>query len=268
MSANNLKQSQCGFEEILVSFIYGEIDASEKSLLEQHLANCESCNFEFSAFGSVRNSIIEWRELGFEPLLTPEIIIPLPSKQLFGGTVSVEQTSWISYIRNLLTIAPAWASAGSFAVLLALVLGISFALLSFSRSDEITKRQQVLEPAVTDLEETVANAEPPIVSEQSEATSNSVAATRTEPSNLDVPNTLSAENLIKASLNDPAKKTSAKRKLNRTRHEPPSKIAIAEINKTQNRNQVSSEIPKLTNFDSDEDDSLRLADLFEESGSK
>src|SRR5690349_12927740 len=99
MMNNNHKKSGCGFDEELVSYIYGETDAVEKAEFERHLAACSSCADELKAFSGALSAIGDWKALEFDALRTPAIEIPYPSAE---REVSSGKESWLpALVRDL-----------------------------------------------------------------------------------------------------------------------------------------------------------------------
>src|SRR6478752_5734760 len=71
----------CDSKELLVGFLYDEIDPVSKRTFERHLATCSDCRFELAELGATREQIALWTppdgDLGFrivrgaEPAPTP-----------------------------------------------------------------------------------------------------------------------------------------------------------------------------------------------------
>ena len=53
MMHNNHKKSGCGFDELLVSYLYGETNAAETAKFAAHLETCAGCADELEAFAGV-----------------------------------------------------------------------------------------------------------------------------------------------------------------------------------------------------------------------
>ncbi len=51
----------CGRENDLVGFLYGELDAIEKQSFQRHMQDCAECGAQLSAFGDIRESVVGWR---------------------------------------------------------------------------------------------------------------------------------------------------------------------------------------------------------------
>jgi len=52
----------CGRQEQLLDFLYGELGEVEAKYFQKHLHECAACSEELAAFGGVRNSVISWRD--------------------------------------------------------------------------------------------------------------------------------------------------------------------------------------------------------------
>ena len=65
LDAGNRRQS-CGQEETLIAFVYGEISEGDRLEFEKHMTLCVSCSEEVSAFSTVSDSIVEWKEETFD----------------------------------------------------------------------------------------------------------------------------------------------------------------------------------------------------------
>jgi hypothetical protein len=267
MSTNNHHNSRCGFEELLVSYIYDEIDSPEKSDFEKHLDGCKTCIDEFSSFGLVRSSINDWRTFEFAELATPPISIPeLETTPMRSFVTSKNRRSRFHWIGDIFSITPNWATATSIAAILAMVVGITFVILNFSNSPEVSKQNEVVIPVESkDLEKTISDKVP---IDNIQLPENELADPNPDLVRETLPKTIeNSKPSINVERNLPVDRTkkieTKKRQVNR-----PSETTIA--NKTDRLKQVqkSGQTPKLTNFEVEEDDSLRLADLFEEVGSK
>lgn len=57
-------------KELLVGYLYGEIDAASRRAIEAHLASCPACSDEVDALGATRRQLAEWappeHQLGFQ----------------------------------------------------------------------------------------------------------------------------------------------------------------------------------------------------------
>ena len=84
--------ADCGFAENIVAYIYGEMSGTATSAFEDHLADCQTCIDEFAAVADARYSVYEWQRSAFAPLETPVIKIP-------PGTLDDRRISWLDRLR-------------------------------------------------------------------------------------------------------------------------------------------------------------------------
>ena len=96
----------CENKDLLVAFLYGEIDPSDRRTFERHLASCAECRDELAELGDTRAQIASWTppdaDLGFQIIRKSE---PRP--------------------RWRVTFSPAWGLAAAAVVLLALGAAIA-----------------------------------------------------------------------------------------------------------------------------------------------
>lgn len=80
---NETERHNCGqFDgEMLMSYIYGEVDGPAAAHIEDHLVECENCRMEFADLSYGHLSVFEWNKLEFEPLATPAINIAYEKKR-------------------------------------------------------------------------------------------------------------------------------------------------------------------------------------------
>jgi hypothetical protein len=116
MLSNSNKE--CGFEHEIVSYMYDELGAAERTQFETHLMDCTSCTDEFAAVSFSRFSVFEWHKEEFAHLATPEIVIPYEPRK-----VAVESGGWFAGFSEIFAFARSPLAIGTaFAVL----LGIGF----------------------------------------------------------------------------------------------------------------------------------------------
>jgi hypothetical protein len=130
MTNNNHNHQPCDFSETLVSYLYGEIAAAESDKFQAHAAKCVTCSAEIAGFSAVRSSIAEWRQEEFAPMASPEFELPVTR----GSSVILtdESRSWLDGLREFFTPKVAIAAAGFAAV--ALVAGLTLVALNSRNS--------------------------------------------------------------------------------------------------------------------------------------
>ena len=136
MMNNNHKNSGCGYEERLVSYLYGESSAAESAEFESHLQACRSCGDEFEAFSGVKFSINDWKMNEFAALAAPRIEIPYENSSNNKETVGV-QASWWSKLGDLFSLSPAWSLATASLAVLAVGVGIVLFALNYQKDNSI-----------------------------------------------------------------------------------------------------------------------------------
>ncbi len=271
MSNNNHHNLQCGFAEDLVSYLYDEINPADKSKFEKHLDKCSTCDKELAAFGYVRSSISDWREENFSMLETPKIEIQYPEKQktveIIG--ISSQPGSFLGRLRDLFTLSPTRATV--FAALLVFI-GLTIVVFNFSKSTDLVEVINENEPneslAINDTNAQITEQNPvtdekPII-EKDQPKPDLVKENK--PDIVSEPNEKKVLVPKKIAESVAAKSPKNKNIIRETRK--PNETMTANQNKDTNipEDRVTRDAPKLTNFADDEDDSLRLADLFDEVG--
>ena len=107
----NEHENNCGFASEAVSYLYGEMPASERSVFEDHLVDCDACTDEFAAISYSRVSVMEWQRGEFAHLPTPEIVIPYEPARA---------ASWVDGVRGLFAL-PGFGTAIAMAGLLIVI---------------------------------------------------------------------------------------------------------------------------------------------------
>ena len=252
MFSNNNHNSSCAFAEQIVSYIYDEASAKEKTEFESHLPNCLNCADEIAGFGFVRSSINEWRKDEFFTLESPALEIPAlrPANLAQTTVVSNEKDSWIDELRKLFSFSPAWA-VGFGALIIS--IGLVWMFFGSSQNDLADKSSEIPSVAPVIENKTVSNP-------KEEITQNSqVEKVAETPKAVENKHTAQKNQVVKASNNTPKLKSVTPKK-NET-------VAGNKPNKKSN-NVQKQEVPTLSNLKEEEDKSLRLAELFDEIDTK
>lgn len=264
MNNNNHQNSDCSFAAEIVSYIYGEIGAKEKSVFEAHLVDCETCPEELADFMEIRFSVNDWKQTEFAPLATPVIEIPYEKEQ--AREIAAVSGSWWSNLRQIFTLSPAWMTATTAVAALVICFGLFAAVYKNSGSQEMVAGNggnTQIKPTVLPTAEVSPNkpAEKIIVSDENSNSSGEI----TEPSKIvdQTPKTVGAGNneatVVKVTERKPKNVTQ------NTAHKPVNNAANNSNKPVRKNPPVNNrQMPKLDNFDEDEDDSLRLAELFED----
>jgi hypothetical protein len=223
---NNEHISDCSFAIEIVPYLYGELATPQAASFEDHLVECGSCRDEFAAIADTRYSVYEWQTGEFAQLATPRIVVPFADAPSAG---------WIDSIRAMFT-APAFAA--SFAALMVLLLCVGAGYVYFR-----------------------PYAEQAVVVEQPAIPTKSVADTLDDDINVEPPRDV---------LNDPAPKAVEPVTVKAVKQMTRPVRAVANRRPSLVSNAPSSvpvaKKPVLSNFDEDEDGSLRLSDLLGDDG--
>ena len=247
MLDNNYHNSSCAFAEQVVSYLYGEENALEKTAFEAHLSSCSSCAEELAGFEFVRSSIIEWKRADFFNLETPSIEIP------YRAAVSTEKQSPFSGIRRFFAFSPAFSIASAAIIV---CVGLGLLALNFSTTGEVAKdNNKPAESVVSPVSE--KQVEQPVKETVERIAVQPAANERLKPSESVA--RIASKNQIVTASNNPTK--------NRIVTPNPKNVTkIREIKDNKDALAVQKQsIPKLNNIEEEEEDnSLRLADLFAE----
>jgi anti-sigma factor RsiW len=113
--------NDCGRKEDLVTYLYGEAQATDRASFESHLDYCDGCRNELTDFGRVRRDLGAW-QLG--QIARPEIVL---------------RRSRLDLLRELIGMFPAWvrgaALIGAAAAVLLVSLSIAGTRISLKDGD-------------------------------------------------------------------------------------------------------------------------------------
>ncbi len=233
---NNGHKKECGFADEIVAYIYDEIGQTERTKFESHLANCSACTDEFAGISNARFSIFEYQKEEFAHLATPEIVIPYAPK-----SHEVETAGFFAGLRDMLTLS-GWSSAVAVAAAVFVCIGLGFVAMNYVRSDQsiasnkIPVNIPVIAPVVTTNPQEVAEQKNP----EATTPSNKSVDGGIRPVRAAV---VSQHRVFQRNLTADTK----------TRVDP-------------SPTQKNLKAPVLSNYDEDDDKSLRLADLVDDGG--
>ncbi len=257
LDTNHYKNSSCAFAEQIVAYLYDEANPQEKTNFESHLANCENCAEELSAFGFVRSAVQQWRTAEFSPMRTPAIEIPF-EKSSEISVISTEKRSWFAGLRRLFTLNPLRTATAALAILV-VCAGLTLFIYNFSGNAEIAENNDNKPPESAALPTT----EQPTKVDSIEIARDSSADKLSEPETEKLPKAAAQNTVEKVSdsLRRTPKNESVAGNLNDSA--PVRKVTeVGNINKTSVAK--NEKLPKLADFDEPEDNSLRLSDLMAE----
>lgn len=218
----------CKYSNGIVPYMYGEVNGSAATEFESHLLDCQACTDEFAALSVARYEVYDWKKLEFDPLETPMFEIPY------------EQTT-ASWIEKLRAAVAGWAIP-SFALAGAAVLVVFGAVFVATRDTDthVALKDNTNVP----VSNASTNQKPdPIIAKP---------AKDKEPEEISVkPESQTPRPVL---VKETAPKHSSRGQQTVV---PRSVEAKSTTNKTR-------EVPRLNEFNQDEDKSLRLAELFED----
>lgn len=259
MKLENNQNISCQFAEDLISYLYNEIGDSDKLYFEKHLAQCADCAEELSNFGALRSSIIEWRNEEFQPLTTP-VIAAIPERKVYDLSPAPSASPLFARFRDFFTLSPSWMRASAAFAVLAIFVGLLFVTVNSFRAPEIVRMAEdtALKPVSLPVNDSVNQ------------TANELVADNEKTFAPESPKPI----LTETTKNKPLKVRET------TVSKPEAKQSGAKINtakaahETKNtakplmrENEQNLPSPTLMAED-EEDDSLRLSDIFAEIGTK
>ena len=254
MLNNNHKNLTCAFSESLISYLYDEIGGAEKAEFEAHLVNCAACSDELSELGFARTAVYEWRVEEFDSLATP--FFETPVSVIKTPETNAVSPTWISGWQNLFSFKPMFALATA-AIFVAL-FGIGLKVFNLRNGIE---SNQDLAKAVN------PNASPTIdksIEKKDEIAQdvNKSMVSEILPSKVSVKKPVASKiTPIKTASNSP---------ISNSVNIVPTKV-LQRAENVNNKPPVvkkSAKIPTLIDAPEEEDKSVRLADLFEEIGTR
>jgi hypothetical protein len=261
---NNHQNPNCSFAEELVSYLYEEIGASEKVAFEHHLASCSNCSTEVAEFTNISFSIGAWRDTEFSQMKTPVIEIPYETPQTSLEKESVSG-SWLPRLRQLFSLSPAWTTASAAMAALVLCVGLVFVVSKFSDNTDLLAVRNV------NTNKSVISPTPENINKQ--INENPVDNSPKPSNNSDID--LQSDSFRPELAKDPKNPTqpaivpvraAAPRKTKIVRQSAETVTSVRQNlpNKNNIKPVQTKKTPALNNFEEDEDESLRLADLFAE----
>ncbi len=239
--------SPCSFAEEVVEYIYDEMNGESKAEFEIHLAKCASCADELAGFGIVRSQVSDWKLKEFSSLATPPVELPIvravENKPVKRG--------WFESLRDLARLSPVFGASAAFAVL-ALCVGIGyFAVGSNNRvgNDLTASKTPVVNPTPAVKTSPTPNIEPPKTQVESADAKPKVAPSKPIVEVVKATSSTPKKVIIQATQTETKPVVVTKNKPNRGT-KPATMPRQSEVNLAPDNN--------------DDDDSLRLSDLFDE----
>ena len=122
----------CGRENDLMAFLYGELDPKERQLFDRHIGDCPACQTQLQSFTNIRESVIAWRNETLSALWTP----------VEDATPAVHQPrpSALAALREFFNLSPLWMKgAVAFASVLFCVLAVLAAVRLTETSPQVVR---------------------------------------------------------------------------------------------------------------------------------
>lgn len=113
-----LNNQNCGREDDLISYLYGELNEADSVQFQRHLRECAACNTELASFGQVRESVVAWRNEAIGSIGLPaQISTSSPTR------AAQARPSAMAALREFFNLSPLWMKgAVAFAAVLFCVL--------------------------------------------------------------------------------------------------------------------------------------------------
>jgi len=226
---NRNNEANCGHSAELMSYLYGELDREESRVFKTHIDTCRSCAAESVEFAGLRESIAEMRA-EFQGLPTPPIDIPYRAREVGSEPISIFES-----IRAFLAGFRAF-SVGAAAVFL-LAFGVGLYFLTADRGSDLAGGNQNRK--------------------------NAIASPTVEPTASRTPETVKSE-----TVNPNAPTTPAPVKAADKRVTPEPKPKPETRRTAPNSNKKPKQSAPIFDEGEEEDDTLRLADLFGDIGTE
>ena len=216
----------------LLAYLYDEMPAADRETFELHLADCVSCIDEFAEISQGRYPVYEWKALEFDPMPTPRFVMPV--EQATAGLFDKLRTAFT---------ANRGFAFGSAAATILVAIFAAYAVYIQNGSENVVAVVQA-EPPASPVQKVVAPpAGPELKSSIREEPTERVAA---KPKSISKPAEIVKVSVRKSKRHEPARG---------------SELKASPVPQKQIRS-----IPVLSIAEDDEDDSLRLSDLFEDIG--
>lgn len=256
----------CAHAAEIVSYLYEEIGEREKAGFETHLANCRNCADELADFSFARFAVKDWREAQFDHLETPAFEIPFETKQS-AETVLTNSESLLERLRRIFSLTPIWATS---AASLAIIVGLVLTITNLFQPDLVADKNTVypvnnsVSPSVKTLKEaqTAPSIEPKTAVS---VTQSPLQIKNNEPEKRVIVSQNRAPQNRRGSVEMTAGKSS---KIKETRETSENIASSGSKNPSSSMRRNSAQAvrlaPTLNGFDEEEDNTLRLAELFEE----
>lgn len=261
MSNNNRHNSSCTFGEQLITYLYGETAGQETIKFEAHLADCPNCSAELKGFGFARTSILDWKAAEFSNLETPIFDVSLfeTAKSNSIAPVSHESRDWFGGIKSIFSFNSQWAAA---LTVLVVCVGVTLFTLKFSGSkNDIAQNADNTNLIKASVSPTAAiNRKPEEIKNTVEKTEKSATsfAADVPKSTLREKQTITNKSIVKISSDAPKNNSETSVR----------NLKTATDNIKKSSPVQKQKVPNLNSLKDEEDETIRLADLFAELDTK
>lgn len=248
----NDKNSDCANAELLISYLYDETSQTEKIVFETHLKDCAACSEELKEFNFARTAVQDWRVADFDSLPTP--IFEIPAQTIVQSTAE-KSASWFNNLKLIFSFKPALAMS-ALVVLIAL-FGIAAFVFNFKTEDNS------LAENIKDKELTKTTVSPTVEKKNENKAEEIASKVESNESKSTIAPVKTVEK------NSPTVKSATVKVSNQNTKNISIKAVQNDTKKPLNKNIApKSDVPQMVEADDEEDDSIRLADLFDEIGTE
>ncbi|MEJ7846757.1 MAG: zf-HC2 domain-containing protein [Pyrinomonadaceae bacterium] len=236
MNKNKNIEKVCVHGEEIVSYLYDEMPASGRKLFESHLLECSDCTDDFAGLSLARLNVYEWNNNEFAAMQTPTILIPYENS---------DRDSWFQSWFGPIFSAPKLAAGG---ILAAAAIVFGFVLFPSGNLENNISINEVktAHPTATMPDKPST----PMVAEDQQLVE------------VKIPNLLNRNDNsgVTAKPIMVSKPFAKKRKIDE-------RVAAVKMTpKTKNIQPLTPlNAPRLTNFEDEDDNTLRLTDLIADS---
>jgi len=126
MRNNSPQNFNCEFALETIDYIYGEMNVGRKNAFQVHLNKCSDCAAEVHEFSDIKFSIQDWKTSEFDKIVTPKFEIP--NQKINHVVIANEKISFLDTIKSYFRFAPIVSGAAAIAVL-AFLIGSGIFLL-------------------------------------------------------------------------------------------------------------------------------------------
>lgn len=263
MKNDSPKNFNCEFAAETLDFLYGELNDARKKAFHIHLNECTECAGEIRDFSGLRFSIREWKAAEFDKLTTP--VISIPYQTATTKTVeTVNSVSLFEMIRRYFTFSPVLSGAAA-VLILALTFGLGIFVLSNDEKDLLADSDipPVINNEPSEIPQNKIEPENKLIAEKSVD-----SEAENSPADQAIPNGKKIEKKSEPDGISAGRNTKRKHQIvNKSKKNSNTNAAFSNtqvaVNATNKNRLRLNELPE-----ENEDNSLRLTDLFAELESK